>query len=240
MYCAVIRMGPVLVFTRVWSQKDKQSTWFPHCPLLSVSLRHLQQAAAYRKASLSSPRWGHHFCQLITWPPPSCPVLQKLTGRFRQWKWSPSPLSILKFIPCCSHGNQPRLSNRLLEQILCISCVVQYFIYFVFLFLYIIFLQIVWFPWMSVWASLPLGSWCDIILFKMHLFLLSILFYLKQKVPFSDSSWKFMSLFSWELTDNKGTKQMLHYNMQGSWWFNEWIHVKCIMNACCSPLRNES
>lgn len=127
-----------------------------------------------------------------------------------------SLLASLTLFPARLMRTNPWLSNGLPEQVLCISCVVQYFIYFVSLFLYIIFLQIVdvhgW-----AWESLSLVSSCDMILFNMPFIILSILLFLK-RYHLSYLSWKYLGVFSWELTYNfnKGTNS-------------------CLINTCVTP-----
>lgn len=86
-------------------------------------------------------------------PPIPCPVLQLLTEMMTQSDPPPLfppllPLCIFNFIPSSSNGNKPPALTLIQNQSLCISSVVQYFIYSYFYILY--FLQIVWFPSASV------------------------------------------------------------------------------------------
>lgn len=92
-------------------------------------------------------------------------------------------------------GTNPRLSDWLPGHVLCISCVVQYFIYFVFLFLYIIFLQIVLFP-PGDGVRVTATRETLLILFNMHFIILSILSLLKKGTGESNVMEMLVCIFS--------------------------------------------
>lgn len=136
-----------------YTWRPAQSAHSSSCASCNVPL----SSASPRCSTCRCPRQAAHFGNKLShgdnpfWqrPPIPCPVLQLLTEMLTQSDSPPPPLS---FLPCSLFASltlfKPPALTLTQNQSLCISSVVQYFIYSYFYILY--FLQIVWFPLVSV------------------------------------------------------------------------------------------
>lgn len=174
------------------------------------------QMSAHFKASLSPPRWDNDFWQQTPSPDVPCPVLQQLTGRRRQPKMTPAPpphpcslLASLTLFPILLMGTNPgsQSDRRNKSCVFPVLCSILFILYSYFYILYFYKL----FDFHGCVSESHCHSGAVVILFNMHFIILSILLFL-ETVPFSYSPWKYLRVFSWELTYtfNKGIKHMLN------------------------------